>query len=185
MVQRVRPIKPQHSETAGPSLRLVPNLAAPKVESDSPPRRAVPSDRHQAAVAAERVAYENACAAMLQPADARWIFALRVSHSLEGGKAALLTPPRRRELIAAAVGAGLREFDANLIIAVVQDAARRGELGEKARAIQGMGPSLAMVGAVRRPRAMSARMKTTVVAAVTAIASLACFAFMVRWLFGG
>lgn len=185
MVDQVAPINPQRRETAAPLLRLAPGPVAPGREPGASPPRAVPSEQHRAALAAERVAYENACAAMLQPADARWIFALRVSHALEGGKAALLTPPKRRELIAAAVGAGLREFDANLVIAVVQDAARRGELGERAKAIQGMGPSLAMVGVVRRPGAGTGRLRTAVIVTVTVVASLVCFAFMVRWLMGG
>jgi hypothetical protein len=122
---------------------------------------------------------------MIQPADARWIFALRVSGSLQGGKAALLIPPRRRELVAAAVRAGLREFDANLIIAVVQDAARRGELGDQARALQGIVPSLALVGSAKRPKGLSRRWRTTLVVFATAVVTLGSFAFLVRWLLVG
>lgn len=46
---------------------------------------------------------------------------------MEGGKAALLRPERRRELFHRAEDMGLRPFDANLVIAIVQEAARRGE----------------------------------------------------------
>jgi hypothetical protein len=46
---------------------------------------------------------------------------------LEGGRTALLTPDRRRRLVTLATKMGLRPFDAALIIAIVQDAARAGE----------------------------------------------------------
>jgi hypothetical protein len=94
----------------------------------------------------------------------------------------VLTHPRRRDLIAAAVGAGLREFDANLIIAVVQDAARRGELGDKAKALHGIAPSLAMVGGSTKPRGKASFRQTVLVIIATVLASLVSFAAMVRWL---
>lgn len=49
--------------------------------------------------------------------------------SLEGGKAALLRPEKRRSLLIAARTLGLRDFDANLVIAIVQDGVRSGEGG--------------------------------------------------------
>ena len=86
------------------------------------------------------IARENHAASSLDPADVRWELASRVQHSLEGGNAAILRPERRRELIAAAVGRGMRPFDANLVIAIVQDAARRGECVSPRK---GAGPSRA------------------------------------------
>lgn len=133
----------------------------------------------------ERVAYENACAAMVPPEDVRWIFALRVSNALDGGRAAILTPLKRRELVAAAVGEGMRAFDANLVIAIVQDAARRGELGERAKAVQSMGASLAMVGGGKPTGSGSHRLRHAIIVAATALVSIGCFALMVRWLVGG
>jgi hypothetical protein len=59
-------------------------------------------------------------------ADLRRIFSMRVAASLEGGRAAILTPDSRRRLVTEARRAGLRAFEANLIIALVQDGARRG-----------------------------------------------------------
>lgn len=70
-------------------------------------------------------AQETRAASMLSPEDARSIFAAAVKAELEGGRAAILRPERRRALVAAATGIGLRLFDANLVIAVVQDAARQ------------------------------------------------------------
>jgi hypothetical protein len=61
------------------------------------------------------------------PADPRWVLAAAAMTALDGGRAAVLAPARRRRLMATAAAMGLREFDAALIIAIVQDAARRGE----------------------------------------------------------
>lgn len=69
---------------------------------------------------------ENRSAAAIPYSDARWIFAADVAKSLEGGKAAILRPARRRSLVAKAVKCGLRPFDANLVIAVVQEGVRSG-----------------------------------------------------------
>lgn len=64
----------------------------------------------------------------LLAADARYRFASQVVRHLEGGKAAILRPERRDLLVAGAVRDGILPFDANLVIALVQDAARRGDL---------------------------------------------------------
>ncbi|MEM1165243.1 MAG: hypothetical protein AAGI30_03025 [Planctomycetota bacterium] len=77
--------------------------------------------------AARAVSRENAAAARLSATDARWIMALRVYEQLEGGRSAILQPSKRRRLVEIGRALGLRPFDANLVIAVVQDAARRGE----------------------------------------------------------
>ncbi len=70
------------------------------------------------------VAAENQSAAAIHPSDARWVFATRVACELEGGQSAILRPERRRRLTAMATKIGLREFDANLLIAIVQDSVR-------------------------------------------------------------
>jgi hypothetical protein len=72
------------------------------------------------------VALENRSAAGIPPHDARWIFAVDTAASLEGGRAALLPAKSRKRLLARATALGLRPFDANLVIAVVQDAQRDG-----------------------------------------------------------
>jgi hypothetical protein len=59
--------------------------------------------------------------------DARWIVALRAGALLEGGRAAIMTPASRRYVIDLARDMGLGAFDANLIIAIAQESARRGE----------------------------------------------------------
>lgn len=70
---------------------------------------------------------ENHSAAGLDPAAMREAFGAGVAAALDGGSAAILTPERRRRLVDIAERLGIRPFDANLVIAVVQDRVRRGE----------------------------------------------------------
>lgn len=84
-------------------------------------------DDSASAEAARSVAIENLSAARMSALDARWIVAVQVERALEGGKAAILPPEGRTRLMALAERVGLRPFDASLVIAVVQDAARAGE----------------------------------------------------------
>jgi hypothetical protein len=85
-----------------------------------------PDDRAQER-AARRVTGENRLAARLDPTDARWVLALRVAADIEGGRAAILRPERRQRLMSLATRLGLRQFDAGLVIAIVQDGARTGD----------------------------------------------------------
>lgn len=135
---------------SGPRLRLVGGEAtvvgtrgaseyAPGIALTAPPRAAVHAaptgslpmrwwTRRLAEVdAIEEVRRENVAAAAMAPTDPRWVLALRVYESIEGGRAAVLRPEKRRNLMALATRLGLRPFDANLVIAIVQDAARAGE----------------------------------------------------------
>lgn len=86
--------------------------------------------------AAQNAAAQNAAA----------LFASVVASRVEGGRAGIVRPAVRRDLMRAAGLAGLRAFDATLIIALVQDRARRGE------SLAGVAadPRLAVVGGVRR-----------------------------------
>lgn len=85
-------------------------------------------DRVTPAIAAaqEAIARETRLASGMQADDARWVFARRVAENLDGGKAAILTPEKRGRLLATARRVGLRDFDANMVIALVQDARRAG-----------------------------------------------------------
>lgn len=83
--------------------------------------------RRELESARRRVALENRLASTapgLDPKAPHLAFAGRVAIALEG---AILSPDRRAELLRFARTAGLRDFDANLVIAVMQDRARRGE----------------------------------------------------------
>ncbi len=72
------------------------------------------------------VTEENRAAARnldLDAADPRWVLAARAYSQLEGSA---LTFDRRQKLMRTARQLGVRPFDANVIVAVVQDHARRG-----------------------------------------------------------
>ncbi|WP_432797417.1 hypothetical protein [Poriferisphaera sp. WC338] len=57
--------------------------------------------------------------------DARWVFAVRVSESMQGS---MIDPSKREKLIKLGKVMGLNAFDCNLIIAMLQDQARRGNM---------------------------------------------------------
>lgn len=61
--------------------------------------------------------------AIKDPLDARWVLAVRAAQSLQGP---ILTPERREHLLNVGKRVGLTPFDANLVLAIVQDQARRG-----------------------------------------------------------
>ena len=65
----------------------------------------------------------------LDPMDPRWTLACATRDALQG---AVLTYENRRKLMMLAQRVGIRAFDANLIVAIVQDRARRGEPLESA-----------------------------------------------------
>ena len=75
---------------------------------------------------AQRVARENRAAALSRD-DQRSVFAAHVARQLDGGRAAILPPDRRRHLLTIAQRLGLGAFDANLVIAIVQDSVREGD----------------------------------------------------------
>lgn len=108
--------------TRHPGLRLVRHELSPSV---APPRADADTHRRRAA----EVLKENRRSASLSANDARRIMAQRVAEHLDGGRAGILVPDRRRALVSTAQRLGLRPFDANLIIAIVQDRFRRGLLG--------------------------------------------------------
>lgn len=93
---------------ARPELRLV---HPPDDTADS---HATRDARHAAAVAP---------AAIMDTADPRWVLAVRTSQCLQG---TILPPEQRDRLLILARLLRLTPFDANLIIAIVQDQARRG-----------------------------------------------------------
>lgn len=122
-----------HPDTAGDGLRPLMSLRE-ALESDGVPspldtrrrnglrRPADPASQSRRAVTQSNV--ESAYEATLDPNDPRWLVAVETAGQLSGS---LLTFERRRRILALAQRVGVRPFDANLIIAAVQDRARRGE----------------------------------------------------------
>lgn len=112
--------------------------------------------------------------------DARWVFAARVAQSLEGHSAAVLTPEKRDRLMKVAEVIGLRPFDANLIIAIVQDSVRCGlEPLSKSTADR-----LMMVAGPGRSRAPSAPWSRVMVVAWAAMLGVMGATALIRWVGG-
>jgi len=129
-----------------PTLRLVRDAAGTTVVRAAP--GAAASDARCPARAASAVAAENRSAGSIDAVDARWVLATVVARELEGGRAAVLSPERRRAVLAAGAKLGLRPFDAGLVVAIVQDGARTGE-GALSRGVE---QRLRLVGAPRASR---------------------------------
>lgn len=115
-----RPLTRGHT----PSGRVVSatyTAAAPAFTGPTPERR-------------RQIEAENRAASM-SALDPRWALAVRANSMLQGGRAAILPPESRRFLVSLGKDLNLRVFDANLIIAIVQDAARAGAdpLGPEAK----------------------------------------------------
>jgi hypothetical protein len=113
--------------------------AFPRLVEDERPRpdpRALRVYR-QAAAQETVLARETARDPSFAPGDPRWRFAREVEAALEG---AVLAFEERRRLLSLAQRLGIRAFDANLIVALVQDRARRGEPVETAAATIAMVP---------------------------------------------
>jgi len=146
---------------ANSSLRLAPGAA----RDGSRQRREV----------SRAVGHENRAAAGLSPTDARWALAARTAQLIQGGRAAILTPECRARLLGIGTRMGLRPFDTNLVIAIVQDGARCGEpLGEASE------ERLALVRPV--PDASARAGWWTLLAAI--MLGSAFFWIAVRWLTG-
>jgi len=182
----------KHSSNV-PSLRLVNNDPS-RNRNASPPGNASRSAKRQPAIGrrdalgigaadplralADARSPRSSPTSDLQATDARWVFAVRVSKALEPGPEPALPPDRRRRLMSIAKALGLRPFDANLIIAIVQDAARSGEPlsgGVEER-----------LGLVRAPNnAGISRSSLIAVAIASAVASAALVAWSATWVMGG
>lgn len=140
--------------------------------------------RREASVSDEgQVRREMLSASTLSPDDARSILARRTGELLEGGRQAMLRPERRRNLERLASRLGLRDFDAGLVIAIAQDAARHGERSDAGSVDE----RLALVGGAGRstpgdaPAAGThARIGWTVLASAV-LASL-MLAALIRWI---
>lgn len=146
----------------GPLLRLVGQERADALLDKRP------------ATPAEAVADENHSAATnpaLDPRDPRWAFAMRTRSQLQG---AVLTPERRERLIREASTMNLRPFDANVIIALVQDGARRNDSMDR------LATSLSLVHSPERRSTVDYAWRW----AVALMAALVANMFLIRWLIG-
>lgn len=159
------------SPRQSPAFRLVfPDHAPSLIEARA--RHAVAEENRRAASVAAR---DDPAAA----GDVRRMFALRASQMLEGGRAAIMPPESRRMLVGDARRFGLRAFEANLIIAVVQDSTRRGESPVSAAAVGVL--DVIPVGMPRREQ-RQLLVQRIIVASLVAVGLLSV---LIRWVNGG
>jgi hypothetical protein len=121
------------------------------------------------------VALENRLAGDLPDTEPYEELARRTIDPIQGGRAAVLPPEVRRRLVAGAVRSGMRPFEAHLVLAAVQDAARHGEVRPTGR-----GESAA---ASRRSERLAQRVMLVVVLVV--VLALAIFVGLVAWIVSG
>ena len=106
----------------------------------------------------------------LDPTDPRWMLACATRDSLQG---AVLTYENRRKLMRLAQRVGIRAFDANLIVAIVQDRARRGEPLDTATEA---------IGVIPRPTATESASATAWVWAAAIVVAVLVDAVLIGWL---
>lgn len=134
-------------------------------------------------IAAEMRAAASAPA--LDPNDPRLALASKTQAMLQGPA---LSPDRRQQLLDFAHDLGMRPFDANLVIAIVQDQARQDEATRK-DAPTPVGERLRIVGGPASPTVASTRSAperhATLALATSVVAAAAATAWLVLWLLGG
>lgn len=125
--------------------------------------------------ARQRIALENRLAAdtAFEEHSPHWQLANETAKALEGE---ILRPEHRKALATRAHHLGVRPFDANLVFALVQDRARRGE------SIAGAAAPLALLAEQPARRPFDA-VPLVMLAAATGIA-VGAAVFLVRWLVG-
>ena len=124
--------------------------------------------------ASNAVAGENKAAAhnpQLQPNDPRWVLAVQTASQLEGDR---LSPEARQRIERTARLLGVRAFDANVIMAIVQDHARRRQPLAASTDLLSMVPSMAPAHDTSLTRW----------ALALGLAGLVAFA-LIRWVIGG
>ena len=102
----------------------VPHLRLHRAPVDWSATQAIQSTPPPALLAADQF--------LLRADDPRWMLAVQTRAKLQG---ALLSPADRQRLLEQGLTLGLTVFDANLIIAIVQDQARRGFTLERAASL--------------------------------------------------
>lgn len=125
-------------------------------------------------VAANAGAMQPGFASTIDARDPRWILAMQTKSRLQG---ATLTPDRRDQLMRSGRTLGLRPFETNLIIAIVQDQARRGDMKQDAP------PLLSLVG-TNSPNAAPANPAVWPKWFAAIAAAAAVVAVLIRWLAG-
>lgn len=116
-------------------------------------------------------------------ADPRWVLALRTAEVMEG---AIVRPEKRRRLLQLGKMLGLSPFDSNLVVAIMQDQARRGHAPSRCPAAGEQQLTMVPLPDAYRPRDAQSkrrRLQRRVAIAATVTSFLATELFLVWWLF--
>lgn len=127
------------------------------------------------------IAEANKASVTLSALDPRWVLAVSTFRELDGGVAAVLSPEKRARLLKSGQRMGLRPFDSNLVMAIVQDGARRGvdPLNSEAIArLHMVHPAPERTGA---PHARSVQPSWAIVFSAAALAALATALLLLQW----
>ena len=112
--------------------------------------------------------------------DPRWVLALRTAEQLEG---TILTVEKRERLLRVGTALGLTLFDANLVLAIVQDQARRGYTPARCPAAGAAQLALLPMPAPRAPSQFLAAARRMVSALIVITAVLGIEVLLLYWLF--
>ncbi|MBL8745483.1 MAG: hypothetical protein JNK58_03910 [Phycisphaerae bacterium] len=153
-----------HTPKHSPALRLIFPDQSPSLFEAQARRAVADENRHAADLASS-------------DGDLRKIFALRASQMLEGGRAAIMPPESRRMLVGEARRFGLRAFEANLIIAIVQDGARRGQSPVSAATAE-------LIGVIPTQRRREAKQLLAQRLIVAALMGVGLLTILIRWISG-
>ena len=110
------------------------------------------------------------------PSDPRWVLAVRTAEAIDSG---VLAPEKRETLTRLGKLLGLRPFDTSLVIAIVQDQARRGYAPEYCPTAGE--PQLRMVPLPQHGRT---KMQRALGTAAAVVAVIAVEIAAVAWLLG-
>lgn len=112
--------------------------------------------------------------------DPRWVLAVRTASCLQGS---VLSPEKREHLLRVGRSMRLSAFDANLVIAVIQDQARRGQLAHYCP--QAAAAQLAMIPKPRRTTWTHLfHGRSRLPTAIMILTLLALQAWLIAWLLG-
>ncbi|MDI9403517.1 MAG: hypothetical protein QM516_06555 [Limnohabitans sp.] len=145
---RVRDAKSNDSKIDVKGMRHARVVVQPLQRARGETRAEFGTDARTASIFRKAVAHEMLLAReaardrTFDPNDARWRVAEETQRAMQG---AVLAFEDRRRILSLANKLGIRPFDANLIVALVQDRARRGE------SLANITPTLALLPEAHRP----------------------------------
>lgn len=175
---RPQPGEGKASTRPGPVLRLV---AQPEQAGSGP--TFAPAEPLPSVVAARRaIALENHLARGGCSPGEYEALSRAVAGSLQGGRAALLTPERRKSLVAGAVRSGMRPFEAQLIVAAVQEAVRHGDVDPVLHGPVESAPAIPDINPARKTELEASRMVILILASV--LLGCAILVLLVSWTLG-